>query len=355
MTAKMKFFIYILFLKCFTLSVATETEDNKVLNNLLESKLISIIDLQGILGALELNATYKNIKTLNIGSKANDNSNVLGLLQKPNFNVEEQMQRPDYKAKKPLQTEKALSTDETATAVKQLKAQVDNLQLSVFQLQNLVNSNANKPKSCLTDKGRESNQVIRVPGVDAFRVVCDTCAAGPGWIVIQRRFDGSLDFYRDWNAYRFGFGYYDGEFFLGLEYIHHLTISRPYELYIELIDFENQLYFARYDNFLIGSAEEKFALKSLGTYNGNAGDALSYNLYDKFSTYDSDNDNWLHGNCANYYESGWWFGSDTNSNLNGRYYKWGQRNARGIWWYTLRGYNSLKSVKMLIRPKYTLV
>ncbi|KAH8371771.1 hypothetical protein KR093_008812, partial [Drosophila rubida] len=173
------------------------------------------------------------------------------------------------------------------------------------------------------------------------------------WMVIQRRFDGSVDFYRDWNAYRFGFGYYDSEFFMGLEYLHRVTISRPHELYVELVDFENRLFHARYDDFLVGSVEEKYALKSLGAYSGNAGDALRFNLYDAFSTYDSDNDGWFRGNCANYFQSGWWFGSDANSNLNGRYFKSGERNVRGIWWYTLRGYGSLKSVKMLIRPKYT--
>ena len=29
---------------------------------------------------------------------------------------------------------------------------------------------------------------------------------GGGWIVMQKRIDGSADFYRDWNAYKNGFG-----------------------------------------------------------------------------------------------------------------------------------------------------
>ncbi|XP_034484271.1 ficolin-1-like [Drosophila innubila] len=345
MTANMKCLVYILILRCFAVSAAP-TNGDKALDNLFERKIIKIIDLQGILGDLELNATYKNINTLNIASKTNES--VFEVLEQPDLNVNNEMQ-----------SQKALLDKHTAF-IEQLKAQIAILEATVLNLKNLLSTNykyldENEATSCLDFDSWESVNLINVPGIAPFRVLCDACGSEFGWIVIQRRFDGSLGFYRDWNSYRFGFGFYDSEFFLGLEYIHRLTISRPYELYIELVDFENKLYEARYDNFLIGSEQEKYMLKSLGTYSGNAGDALSYNLYDKFSTYDSDNDKWFSGNCANYFESGWWFNSNANSNLNGNYLKSGESNKKGIWWYPLRRYGSLKSVKMLIRPKYTLL
>lgn len=36
-----------------------------------------------------------------------------------------------------------------------------------------------------------------------------------GWTVIQKRIDGSVDFYRDWNDYVAGFGEAGGEYWLG--------------------------------------------------------------------------------------------------------------------------------------------
>ena len=41
---------------------------------------------------------------------------------------------------------------------------------------------------------------------------CDASTAGGGWLVIQRRIDGSVDFHRDWEDYENGFGNLYGEF-----------------------------------------------------------------------------------------------------------------------------------------------
>jgi len=49
-----------------------------------------------------------------------------------------------------------------------------------------------------------------------------------GWTVIQKRLDGSVDFYRNWTEYRRGFGQPEGEFWLGNERIHQLTDQGKY-------------------------------------------------------------------------------------------------------------------------------
>lgn len=46
-----------------------------------------------------------------------------------------------------------------------------------------------------------------------------------GWMAFQRRFNGSVDFYRTWNEYKDRFGSGDGEYWLGNEVLHKLPTS----------------------------------------------------------------------------------------------------------------------------------
>ena len=54
------------------------------------------------------------------------------------------------------------------------------------------------------------------------RARCDMETDGGGWLVIQKRINGSVDFYRNWTDYVYGFGDLEGEFWYGLENIHAL-------------------------------------------------------------------------------------------------------------------------------------
>ena len=49
---------------------------------------------------------------------------------------------------------------------------------------------------------------------------CDTSNGGGGWLVVQRRQDGSVDFNRTWLEYEDGFGKLTGEFWYGLRALH---------------------------------------------------------------------------------------------------------------------------------------
>ncbi|XP_075163582.1 uncharacterized protein LOC142236199 isoform X3 [Haematobia irritans] len=176
------------------------------------------------------------------------------------------------------------------------------------------------------------------------------------WLVILRRQDGSENFYRDWNDYRKGFGYENGEFFIGLEKLHAITTyGDKQQLLIVLEDFENHTRYALYDEFLVGNEDQRYILKKLGKYSGNAGDALRMHVNAMFSTWDRDNDIWPQ-NCAELFKGAWWFVRCFNSHLNGPYLRpispIVRVNERGIIWKSFHGPGySLKFVEMMIRPK----
>ncbi|XP_050092855.1 fibrinogen-like protein A [Anopheles aquasalis] len=190
--------------------------------------------------------------------------------------------------------------------------------------------------------------LIRVSNDSApFKAFCEMESYEGGWIVIQHRFNGSVDFYRNWTEYRDGFGELDSEFWLGLEHIHQITTARAHEIVIEMMDFEDNYRFAHYNAFQVGSESEQYSLKTLGSYYGTAGDSMTnYNKGAKFSTKDRDNDGSTN-NLAAYCEGAWWYSTNSFSNLNGPY-KFVDR-SKSIWWSTFQNGNHLSYSRMMIR------
>ena len=108
---------------------------------------------------------------------------------------------------------------------------------------------------------------INPDGLGEFKVFCDQKSAGGGWTVFQKRRDGSVDFFRAWDDYERGFGNLNGEFWLGLDKIHRLTVSGGYKLRVDLEDHQGKTAFAEYSSFAVTSERAKYQL-SLGSYSG---------------------------------------------------------------------------------------
>ena len=85
--------------------------------------------------------------------------------------------------------------------------------------------------------------------------------------MFQKRQDGSLDFFRAWDAYKRGFGNLNGEFWLGLDKLHRLTVSSGKKLRVDLEDLPGNTAFAEYSSFAVTSERAKYQL-SLGSYSG---------------------------------------------------------------------------------------
>ncbi|XP_038061059.1 microfibril-associated glycoprotein 4-like [Patiria miniata] len=226
-------------------------------------------------------------------------------------------------------------------------------------LYSLTDSSFNRYRSCkmLLDAGYWSSGIYTIYpegfGNDSLRIYCDMETDGGGWVVFQRRQDGSVDFYRNWTEYQSGFGDLSGEFWLGNDNLVTLTSNDSqgtWELRVDLEDWENNTAWAKYSDFQISPGE--YILSYDRYTNGTAGDALSYQRRNLFSTKDRDNDAW-ESSCAEYVQGGgWWYNACLYSNLNGRYSLPDEPAVRltGIIWDDFRGlYYSLKASSMKMR------
>ena len=109
----------------------------------------------------------------------------------------------------------------------------------------------------------ESNRMVLDLTLKCFVIKKTT---GGGWTVVQKRLDGSVLFDRGWSDYKNGFGNLDGEFWLGLEKIHHL-IKSPSKLRVDLEDFDGKTSYAEYELIVVATESKKYQL-SVGKYSG---------------------------------------------------------------------------------------
>ena len=107
-----------------------------------------------------------------------------------------------------------------------------------------------------------------------MQVLCDMATDGGGWIVFQRRLDGSVDFYLGWESYKNGFGDLNGEFWLGNDNLHRLTAADDVKLRVDLEDFDGNIKYAEYKTFKVADEGDKFRLL-IGGYSGTAGDSMA--------------------------------------------------------------------------------
>ena len=186
-----------------------------------------------------------------------------------------------------------------------------------------------------------------------FKVYCDMDTTPGGWTLFQRKFDGSVNFDRNWAEYEDGFGSLEGEFWLGLKKLHILTSHNRWELRVDLEDFEGNHAYALYDEFKAGDSSSLYRL-TIGSYSGTAGNSMRYGVSDAngmaFTTKDQDNDHWSKGNCgADSRRGGWWHRYCSWANLNGQYLGQNGKSRTGMFWHEWKGLLSLKKSEMKIR------
>ncbi|XP_033638486.1 fibrinogen-like protein A [Asterias rubens] len=117
------------------------------------------------------------------------------------------------------------------------------------------------------------------------KVYCDMETDGGGWIVVQRRLDGTVDFYRNWTEYQSGFGDLYSEFWLGNDIIRDLTGSGKWQLRVNMEDWQFNTAWSSYGEFAV--KYDNYTLR-VGSYDGKstAGDSMSYHNGYSFTTKD---------------------------------------------------------------------
>ncbi|KAE8630106.1 hypothetical protein XENTR_v10000697 [Xenopus tropicalis] len=266
-----------------------------------------------------------------------------------------------------------------------LKQKIANLELQCQQpCRDTVQIQEFTGKDCqeVANKGARVSGLYYIKPLKAkqqFLVYCEIEPSGSAWTVFQRRLDGSVDFHKNWNQYKEGFGYLSPndktEFWLGNEKIHLISTQSaiPYVMRIELEDWSNQKSTADYSTFRVGSEKDNYRFTYAYFIGGDAGDAFDgFDFGDdpsdkfftshngmQFSTYDRDNDK-FEGNCAEQDGSGWWMNRCHAAHLNGKYYQGGSYTEadsgtsgydNGIIWATWRSrWYSMKSVTMKMIP-----
>ncbi|XP_017095368.2 ficolin-1-like [Drosophila bipectinata] len=212
----------------------------------------------------------------------------------------------------------------------------------------LSHCNAKKEISNVPPYNQKEIYKMKLRGMKHFH---GPCASGPGWIVVQRRFDGSVDFNRTWNEYKEGFGNIQGEYFIGLDRLHLMTSSSQHELCVRIADTDGDSAHAHYTHFEIGDEEESYKLKYIEGYSGTAGNYIAKNKNMKFSTIDRDNDMVNH-NCAKSL-NGWWYNDCYENALNGPYDEDGKSpRDGGIMWLWKRDFSrSVTFAEMMIKSK----
>ncbi|XP_051858361.1 ficolin-1-A-like [Drosophila albomicans] len=138
------------------------------------------------------------------------------------------------------------------------------------------------PTSCLNLTS--GIQEIQLPNGNPYYVLCDS----DGWMIIQRRIDGSQDFNKTWQEYVDGIGDIHGEFFMGLENLHLITNATRQQLNISIKTDYSRTRVAEYDDFRIGNSESLYELESIGNFTGDEYiiNALQHHIKRPFSTYD---------------------------------------------------------------------
>ncbi|XP_022798291.1 ficolin-2-like [Stylophora pistillata] len=144
-------------------------------------------------------------------------------------------------------------------------------------------------------------------GEGAFDVFCNQKGSQGGWTVFQRKSSDSIDFNRDWIAYKNGFGNLYGDFWLGLDKVHRLTKSDNYKLNLYWKMENSEVHRFRFDHFEVESEDTWYKLRV--EVSGNDWGPLKDSNGQTLTTGDQDSNGHTGYTCVKKCGIGWWYNS----------------------------------------------
>ncbi|XP_023930827.1 angiopoietin-1-like, partial [Lingula anatina] len=117
---------------------------------------------------------------------------------------------------------------------------------------------------------------IDIDGFGQKEVYCDN-----GWVVVMRRYNSTMSFHRNWNAYKVGFGDPREQFWIGNDALYALTNQGDYSMQIDMLSCDGNTYYVRWNLFRIQDESQKYkvAAISVDSYNTSSNSYLTENIH----------------------------------------------------------------------------
>ena len=249
----------------------------------------------------------------------------------------------------------------------------DKFDVRVFVLAHLLwnivaAQNDCKPKDCYDLKclgistAKDGPHTIYPGTVDLpeLQVSCDQETDGGGWIIYQRRLDGSVNFTRNWDDYKNGFGTIGDdttEMWLGNENMYQLLQaygSTKCELWVEVHAFDGDVCSAKCYPFQMSAEATGYMINWTTTDTSHSVHDISPDLdFHKnvsFATFDSGitKDQQY---CMDFYKGGWWYAQCVKIFLNGAYVPTERFTRTSIYSNACKDRANLQKSCMMVRPK----
>ena len=223
--------------------------------------------------------------------------------------------------------------------------------------------NGCKPKDCYDLKcykvstGKDGPHTVYPGTADLphLQVSCDQETDGGGWMIYQRRVDGSVDFERNWLSYREGFGIIGNdttEMWMGNENVFQMLQAYEgieCELRIEATSFDGDSCWATCYPFQMRPESSKYSMtwdtveESIPELIHNLGilKDVEFSTFDEYSCDRS---------CVTNYKGGWWFKRCAAIFFNGVYIPNRQTSDTSIFVSAFKGKTTFQKSCMMFRP-----